>query len=323
MHQAPIESKPAGMKRPLGLVAAAILLAAPALGAQAPAGPLPPSSTAAKPPAPSSATPAAPAAGRGKKLVLKDGSVQLVREYHVEGDRLRFYSLDSSQWEEMPAALVDWDATKRIEADEAQRQAAILARAHVREEGLRAGPLDTDASMEVAPGVFLPPGEGLFVFDGKAVLPLTQALANSNLSKGKMAEKIFMPVPVVPTRHTISLPGIRASLRVNTTEPEFYMRTTDAREPQLRLIRARVRKDARQLENLDALYDQQRETGDTVPIQLWEIAQGVYRFTLGRPLEPGEYALAESIEGQDGSSVMSLYVWDFGVDANAGAAKGK
>ena len=223
-----------------------------------------------------------------------------MREYHVEGDRLRFYSLDSSQWEEMPAALVDWDATKRIEADEAQRQAAILARAHVREEGLRAGPLDTDASMEVAPGVFLPPGEGLFVFDGKAVLPLTQALANSNLSKGKMAEKIFMPVPVVPTRHTISLPGIRASLRVNTTEPEFYMRTTDAREPQLRLIRARVRKDARQLENLDALYDQQRETGDTVPIQLWEIAQGVYRFTLGQTLEPGEYALAESIEGQDG-----------------------
>ena len=202
---------------------------------------------------------------------------------------------------------------KRIEADEAQRQAAILARAHVREEGLRAGPLDTDASMEVAPGVFLAAREGLFVFDGKAVLPLTQALANSNLSKGKMAEKIFMPVPVVPTRHTISLPGIRASLRVNTTEPEFYMRTTDAREPQLRLIRARVRKDARQLENLDTLVDQQRETGDTVPIQLWEIAQGVFSVPLSSANKLDYFSPEfQSLVTDKGAMILHMLRWVVG-----------
>src|SRR5579872_2383145 len=61
---------------------------------------------------------------RGKKLMLKDGSYQLIREYQIEGDRVRYYSLDSSQWEEMPADLVDWDKTKKAEADEAKQDAA-------------------------------------------------------------------------------------------------------------------------------------------------------------------------------------------------------
>src|SRR2546430_7823415 len=45
-------------------------------------------------------------------------------------------------------------------------------------------------------------------------------------------------------------------------------------------------------------------------LQRWEIAPTVYRFTLGEPLTPGEYALAEILP--DG---MNLFVWDFGVDA--------
>jgi hypothetical protein len=44
-------------------------------------------------------------------------------------------------------------------------------------------------------------------------------------------------------------------------------------------------------------------------LQRWEIAATVYRFTLGEPLPPGEYALAEILP--DG---MNLFVWDFGVD---------
>ena len=46
------------------------------------------------------------------KLYMKDGSDQLVREYKVENDRVKFYSLDREEWEEVPLALVDLDKTK-------------------------------------------------------------------------------------------------------------------------------------------------------------------------------------------------------------------
>jgi hypothetical protein len=41
------------------------------------------------------------------KLYLKDGGYQLVREYQVQTDRVRYYSVERSQWEEMPLDLVD------------------------------------------------------------------------------------------------------------------------------------------------------------------------------------------------------------------------
>lgn len=258
-------------------------------------------------------SPKAPTTPRGQKLMLKDGSFQLVREYAVHGDRVRYYSLDRSQWEEIPADLVDWDATGKAAAQEQQREAAIVAKVHNQETARLAQPLDIDASLEVASGIFLPPGAGLFAFDGKAVLPLPQAETTSKLSKGHFVEQVMVPVPIIPTRHNVSITGLHAKLRLRTDQPEFYMRTADARTPEMQLIRAKAHGENRQIENVDELFGQQRAAGDTISMQRWEIARGVYRFTLSKPLTPGEYALAEAT----GDEVMSLYVWDFGVEAGS------
>jgi hypothetical protein len=295
------------------LLAIALLLLSPALRAQ----------TAANSPA---TTPASPAASRqtqdttepglptGKKLMLKDGSFQLVREYEVDGDRVRYFSIDQRDWEEIPASLVDWDATKKIAADEQARKAALIAKVHAAEVARRADAMDIDASIEIAPKVFLPPGDGLFEFDGKAIYPLTQAEADMKFSKTQMLKQVLIPVPIVPTRHVISLRGTRAKFRLKSTQTEFYMRTADGREPQLDLIRAKVHGDKRDLENLDELFKEQSATGKiSIPIERWEIAHGVYRFTLGAALEPGEYAMAEVVQG----GATSLYFWDFGVDGNS------
>src|SRR3981189_2138071 len=53
---------------------------------------------------------------KGKKLVLADGTFHLVREYSVQGDRVRYWSVERSDWEEIPTALVNWDATHGINA---------------------------------------------------------------------------------------------------------------------------------------------------------------------------------------------------------------
>jgi hypothetical protein len=100
-------------------------------------------------------------------------------------------------------------------------------------------------------------------------------------------------------------------LRIKTGQTEFYMRTADGREPELQLLRAKVKNDSRYLENLDQLFRQQGVTGETVLLmQRWLIAPGVYRFTLEQHMDPGEYALAEIVQGGG----TNLYFWDFGMD---------
>src|SRR5260370_7305477 len=51
-----------------------------------------------------------PALPRGKKLVLKDGSFQLVRDYQRNGARVRYLSAERSQWDEIPAPIVPSDS---------------------------------------------------------------------------------------------------------------------------------------------------------------------------------------------------------------------
>lgn len=254
----------------------------------------------------------------GKKLMLKDGSFQLVREYQIDGDRIRYYSIDQRDWEEMPADLVDWDATKNAEAEDAKRKAELIAKVHAADVARHAEPLDIDASIEVAHGVFLPPGEGLFEFDGKAVRQLSQAEADIKFSKTQMLKQVLVPIPIVPTRHTVSLPGTRAKIRIKSGQTEFYMRTADGREPEMDLLQAKIHNGKRDLENLDELFKEEATTGKiSLPIQRWQIARGVYRFTL-QNLEPGEYAMAELVQG----GATSLYFWDFGVDAAPSSAAG-
>src|SRR5579885_2215766 len=50
---------------------------------------------------------AIPAFSAAEKLYLKDGSFQYVREYQRQGDRIRYYSTERSEWEEIPVELVD------------------------------------------------------------------------------------------------------------------------------------------------------------------------------------------------------------------------
>lgn len=289
----------------------------------------PPQSNTSTPGKPTSKTPVAPQGlPRGKKLVLKDGTYQLVRSYEKRGDRVRYLSAERGDWEEIPDALIDWEATAKAEAAEKQQEAVLVEKAHIQEEAAKAeAPLDIDASLLVAPGVFLPPGEGMFAVEGKSVISLDQVGSEVKTDKKTLLKQLLSPIPIVPSKRNIEIPGAKATLRI-TTNPEFYLRepppdpdrTTPIQKssrpgesgPEVQLVRAKVKGNKRVLESIRSMFGEQlSEDRDVISMQRWDVATSVYRFTLSEPLPPGEYALAEILP--DG---MNLYVWDFGVDGH-------
>lgn len=268
---------------------------------------------------------------RGKKLVLKDGSFQLARSYERKGDRVRYYSMERGDWEEIPAALVDWDATAKAERDAEKADEALVSKIHKQEEAAKIQTtLDVDASLQVAPGVFLPPGEGMFAIEGKSVIAIPQVGSAVKNDRANTIKRILSPIPIVPAKQNIEIPGGKATLRINTQNPEFYLREVQpdydkdstlerthrqgTTGPEVELIRATVKGNKRILESIRSMFGEEvgRES-NVISIQQWEVAKTVYRYTLSQPLPPGEYALAEILP--DG---LNLFVWDFGVDGAAG-----
>ncbi|MEO6912379.1 MAG: hypothetical protein ABI158_15800, partial [Edaphobacter sp.] len=64
------------------------------------------------------------AAPRRTRLFLKDGSYQVVMSYRIVGARVRYISAErGGAEEEVPVALVDFDATRRWEQQHLPAQA--------------------------------------------------------------------------------------------------------------------------------------------------------------------------------------------------------
>src|SRR5271157_5636548 len=111
-----------------------------------------------------------------QKLFLKDGTYQLVSSYQVHGDRVRYYSVERSAWEEIPASLVDWGATQKAAGDDAARDKELAAKIKASELAAPTAYIDSDRSLEVRPGVILPDEDGLYVLDGQRVSTMDQNL---------------------------------------------------------------------------------------------------------------------------------------------------
>jgi len=267
-------------------------------------------------------------APNGKKLVLKDGDYQLVREYTRNGDHVRYFSLERGDWEEIPASMIDWAATQKAETATAAQNSAELKKLHQQEEISKVDmALDVDASLQTGSGVFLPAGEGMFAVEGKKVTPLEQAGMEAHRDKKQFLKQVISPIPIVPNKTNLEVPGAHATMRLDPSHLEFYLREAPPDPdrvspiqkssrpgesgPEVELVRATVKSNKRVVDSIKSLFGQQLdETRKTVLLQRWQVAGNVFRFTLGEQLPPGEYVLAEILP--DG---LNLYVWDFGVDA--------
>ena len=177
-------------------------------------------------------TPDSPGLAHNHRLILKDGSYQIVRKYEIAGDRVRYMSLErGGDWEELPYDLVDWNATKKWEqnhtgpyqgSDEASpgmKEAEELDKEEAAERN------EAKARMpEVAKGLDLPDEDGVFVLDYYQGTPELVALPASDLGMNQKSRKGLATLnPMAGSRATLELQGTHAKVHLHVNDPAIYL----------------------------------------------------------------------------------------------------
>ena len=252
---------------------------------------------------------AVPLAGPANiKLYMKDGSYQLVSSYEVRGDRVRYYSLERSEWEEVPKTLVDLEATQRAVEEEKAAHQKELQEAKQLDEEKHEKP--QNQGYEVAPGVRLPQEEGIYTYDGLRVIRLLQSSAELMTDKRRAALMLALPGPLLKSRTLVVLTGPKAAVRLSQPLPVFYVQSGDDLGAKLALIQVKPGKQARLVEKVETRGGSGKTTElrEAVPLERTQAAPGLYRLKPTRALETGEYALGELVQEK-----LSLDLWDFGI----------
>lgn len=244
------------------------------------------------------------------KLFMKDGSYQIVSSYEVHGDRVRYFSTERSEWEEVPTSLVDFDATKN--AAEEEKAAAKKQVEQAKETEKERFYKPPDQGMEVAPGVRLPGDDGIFTIDGKRLVRMVQSSTETVSDRKRAAMVLAVPLPVVKSRSLVVLEGAKATIRLSDPLPVFYVQSATGLGSRLELVHLKPGKESRVLENLDVGRGKgakPTEERTMVPIERKQLATNVYSLKPLQPLEAGEYALGEVVDDK-----LSLDVYDFGYE---------
>ena len=242
-------------------------------------------------------------ASAADRLYLKDGTYQLTNQYEVKSDRVRYYSTERSDWEEIPLEMVDLARTKGELAD---RASEVAAEAKAEAEERAAEKL---AKKQVAA---IPTQAGAYYIRGDATEPMKQADSKIVNNKTRSILKVLSPIPTVPGKSTVELDGEHAPLRLTDVRPEFYFRLSDYEG--LDIVRLTPKKGVRVVENVsilqlknDRIVDEKFDKVETFKKQEGDL---LFRIWPMKPLPPGEYALIQYSEGK-----LDPQVWDFTVDA--------
>lgn len=282
-----------------------------------------------------------------KRLILKDGSYQIVTKFELKGDRVHYFSAERNEWEDVPDALIDWSATNQYEKDRTagkKSPEAVALDKEMEEEKQE----QESISPHVAEGLRLPPEGGVYALDTYLSEPQLVALDQNTGEVNKQRKKnVFRAAinPVSGARQTIELAGPSSKIQVHASLPTIYInldpvnqedaqasaaqtsppskKSRNDKKPsaelpwdRFRVVRVLPKGDRRIVGSVkEAVYGKVTEEQDVVATTDEQLGEGWIKITPKTPLEPGEYALAEML----GTQGMNSYVWDFGVHPDAPA----
>ncbi|HEY1984639.1 MAG TPA: hypothetical protein VGG85_04475 [Terracidiphilus sp.] len=301
--------------------------------------------------------PGIPNTGSNHRLILKDGSYQVVRKYEIVGDRVRYISLErGGEWEELPVSLVDWEATRKWERDHADdakenTSPAMGEAADIDKEEAAERAEQTARMPEVAKGLELPDQDSVFVLDTYQGIPELVELPPNELGiDAKTHHGISTLNPLAGQRASIELPGAHAKVHLHVNDPSIYLslnarddaekvlshaltvNTSGAKEianrkhgahsPQsgFAIVRVDERKAVRIVGAIHiSPTGNVTQKEDSIPVKV-EVMPGKHwlKLTPTVPLLIGEYALVEILSPSD----INQVVWDFQVNPRLGDNEG-
>jgi len=282
------------------------------------------------------------------RLILKDGTYQLVYSYKIVGNVVHYRSAERDDDEDIPLALVDMPATEKWKKDhepggnpDQSAQAPVISPELAKEEAARAA-----LTPEVAPDLHLPEEDSVLALDTfrgtPELVPMPQSSSDLNKETAHAVQKGVINPASSPHRIT-DIPRERSDIQFHVAQPVFYVRinggidepvtsggtftvnthgaggraTPSGGDPNNGYVieHVDVRTDARIVDSLRiAWLGTGRPQPDIIEMKS-EILPGGHwmKLTPLQPLTFGEYALIEVL----GANSVNLDVWDFGVHSDA------
>jgi hypothetical protein len=289
----------------------------------------------------------APTTPHRTRLILKDGSYQLVMSYRVTGNVVRYISAErAGAEEEIPLSLVDLDATRKWEAqrvaetnpDAQSGQPPPIDPELLKEEAERAS-----LTPEVAPVLHLPEDNSVLALDTfhgtPELVPLPQS--EGDLNRSTAHSVVRGPINPASSAHMITqIKGEASYSQLHVNDPVIYLRIGDATAPptggtpitvdthgannqapltsaggvatsRYVIVHADVRVGARVIDSFKiSLLGSGRTQPDVTETKTELLPDGHWmKITPRESLGFGEYALMEVLTDRD----VNLGVWDFGV----------
>jgi hypothetical protein len=236
------------------------------------------------------------------KLYMKDGNYQIVREYRVEGDRVKFFTVERDDWEEMPLAMID---LKRTEAEHQAKETEIAKQSkEISEEDAAARALQAEIMK-------IPQDPGVYTLDNDGHLTIFK-LAESTVhsSKGRTALRLFSGIPF-SGRATLEIPEAHSQNVIKGDDrPTFYIQL--ANQDAFGIVRLTPKGNVRIAERItiEPVTKQTAEERDSVQVFTKQLTgSGLYKIWPQQALEKGEYAVMEYTDGK-----VNPQIWDFRIE---------
>ena len=208
------------------------------------------------------------------KLYLNGGGDLLVGEYQVLEDRVRYYSLERSAWEEIPLDLVDLAKTRRrSERDESIRQ-QLREEERIEREAIRRARTELHR---------VPIEEGVYHVDGENIVAVKQSAITYNSSKSRTVLQVIAPVPLVAGKTRLEIEGASSAFTVSGNRPMFYVRLD--KMSRVEIFRAKPKKKTRVVQVIATVQnvEEKFEEQEMVEIFRQQLAPKVYKIW---PVEP-------------------------------------